>query len=265
MAVTLRAAAHVAPLLDPLRLRGGLRMRKLHNFAAALTIVSVGVTGAAAQGKGGGAAKAPKAPTTTVSHGGGGGAAKGTAPKGPSSGAPKSGGTQTASATTTTGGGAGKGQGAGAGKGNTKHTTVTASTTTTGTGTTSGSTTGSGSTTTTTATTTPVAPPNALSTKISKNPQQLARFTGMLPEGMTIEAATAGFRNQGQFVAALNASKNQGVSFADLQTAMTVDGLSLGQAVKQLRNAPPAPEAPAAGGTTTGGTTTGGTTTGGTT
>ena len=98
--------------------------------------------------------------------------------------------------------------------------------------------------------------------KLSKNPQQLARLTGMLPEGMTIEQATTGFRNQGQFIAALNASKNQGVSFADLQTAMTVDGLSLGQAVKQLRNAPPeAPDAPAAGGTTTGGTTTGGTTT----
>jgi hypothetical protein len=99
--------------------------------------------------------------------------------------------------------------------------------------------------------------------KLGKNPQQLARVTGMLPDGMTIEQATTGFRNQGQFIAALNASKNQGVSFADLQTAMTVDGLSLGQAVKQLRSAPP--EAPAAGGTTTGGTTTGGTTTGGTT
>jgi hypothetical protein len=75
----------------------------------------------------------------------------------------------------------------------------------------------------------------------------------MLPEGMTIEQATTGFRNQGQFIAALNASKNQGVSFADLQTAMTVDGLSLGQAVRQLRNAPPAPDAPdapATGGTT---------------
>jgi hypothetical protein len=145
---------------------------------------------------------------------------------------------------------------------------VTASATTTTGGSTTGSATGSTTTTTTTTTTPPVAPPNALSTKIAKNPQQLARFSGMLPEGMTLEAATAGFRNQGQFVAALNASKNQGVAFADLQTAMTVDGMSLGQAVKQLRNAPPAPEvpeAPAAGGTTTGGTTTGGTTTGGTT
>ena len=234
-------------------------MRKLHTFAAALTIVSVGVTGAAAQGKGnGGAPKAPKAPTTTVSHGGG--STHGSAPaKGPNAGAPKSGTTQASNTTTGSGHGGGAGKGANAGKGNAKTTTVTASVTT-----------GSGSTTTTTTTTTtptaPVAPPNALSMKISKNPQQLARLTGMLPDGMTIEQATTGFRNQGQFIAALNASKNQGVSFADLQTAMTVDGLSLGQAVKQLRNAPPeAPEAPATGGTTTGGTTTGGTTTGGTT
>ena len=226
-------------------------MRKLHTIAAALTIASVGVTGAAAQGKSNsGAPKAPKAPTTTVSHGNaGGGSTHGSAP---AKGAPSSG-AQASNTTTGSGHGGDAGKGANAGKGNSKTTTVTASVTTT-------------TTTTTTTPTAPVAPPNALSTKISKNPNQLARFSAMLPEGMSLEQATTGFRNQGQFIAALNASKNQGVSFADLQTAMTVDGLSLGQAVKQLRNAPPeAPEAPAAGGTTTGGTTTGGTTTGGTT
>ena len=55
---------------------------------------------------------------------------------------------------------------------------------------------------------------------------------------MTLEQASSGFRNQGQFLAALNASKNRGLPFADLQWAMTVDGLSLGQAAKLLRNAP---------------------------
>jgi hypothetical protein len=83
-----------------------------------------------------------------------------------------------------------------------------------------------------------VAPPNRISTRIAGNPQQKARVAAMLPAGMTMEEATAGFRNHGQFMAALNASKNQGVDFAALQTAMTVDGLSLGQAVKQLRAAP---------------------------
>ena len=78
-----------------------------------------------------------------------------------------------------------------------------------------------------------------IATKISKNPQQLARITGMLPAGMTLDQATAGFRNQGQFIAALNASKNQHIPFADLQKAMTTDGLSLGEAVRKLRPTPP--------------------------
>ncbi len=103
-------------------------------------------------------------------------------------------------------------------------------------------------------TTTPSTPPstttattaveaNAIATKISGNAEQLARITPMLPAGMTLEQASAGFRNQGQFIAALNAAKNHGVKFVDLQKAMTVDGLSLGQAVKQLKAAPP-PTAP---------------------
>ena len=79
--------------------------------------------------------------------------------------------------------------------------------------------------------------PNALSTKISRHPEQLAKISSMLPSGVTLDQATAGFRNQGQFIAALNASKTQGVPFADLQKAMTVDGLSLGQAVRQLKTA----------------------------
>jgi hypothetical protein len=82
----------------------------------------------------------------------------------------------------------------------------------------------------------PASGANGLAAKISNNPNQLARVTAMLPQGMTLEQATAGFRNQGQFIAALNASKNQGVPFADLQKAMTVDGLSLGQAVRGLKN-----------------------------
>jgi hypothetical protein len=78
---------------------------------------------------------------------------------------------------------------------------------------------------------------NDVASKISNNPEQLARIEALLPKGMTLEQASAGFKNQGQFIAALNASKNQGVDFADLQTAMTTDGLSLGQAVKQLKPA----------------------------
>jgi hypothetical protein len=92
---------------------------------------------------------------------------------------------------------------------------------------------------------------SAIATKISGKPEQLARISAMLPPGMTLEQATAGFRNQGQFIAALNASKNQGVPFTDLQKAMTVDGLSLGQAVKKLRPTPTPTPTPTTTGTTT--------------
>jgi hypothetical protein len=83
----------------------------------------------------------------------------------------------------------------------------------------------------------------------------------MLPPNMSLEEASAGFRNQGQFIAALNASKNRQVDFVQLKEAMTVDGLSLGQAAKQVQNAPAPAPAPAGSGTTTG-TTGSGTTTG---
>ena len=106
----------------------------------------------------------------------------------------------------------------------------------------------SGTTPTANAGTTPTTPeaaePNAISTKISGKADQLARVKAMLPEGMSLEQATAGFKNQGQFMATLNASKNQGISFADLQKAITVEGLSVGQAVKKVKAAPPTTSTP---------------------
>ena len=82
---------------------------------------------------------------------------------------------------------------------------------------------------------------NPVSTKIARNPQQMARVQAMLPAGMTLEQASTGFKNQGQFLAALNVSRNRGLPFVDLQRAMTVDGLSLGQAAKQIQLAPVTP------------------------
>ena len=135
-----------------------------------------------------------------------------------------------------------------------KSTTTTESTSTSTPGGSSASATTAG--TGTTATPAATLEPNKVSTRISKNPNQLARVNGMLPPGMTIDEASAGFRNQGQFIAALNASKNQHIDFVQLKQAMTVDGLSLGQAAKQLR------PAPAQAGETTGTGTTSGSTSG---
>jgi hypothetical protein len=59
----------------------------------------------------------------------------------------------------------------------------------------------------------------------------------MLPPGMTMDQAALGFRNQGQFIAALHASQRTGIPFADLKRAMVVQHESLGQAVHSLRPA----------------------------
>ena len=67
------------------------------------------------------------------------------------------------------------------------------------------------------------------------NPQLRARLEAMLPSGMTLEQAAEGFRNQGQFIAAVQQSNNHGISFSDLKAEMTGDNsLSLGQALRKL-------------------------------
>jgi hypothetical protein len=64
---------------------------------------------------------------------------------------------------------------------------------------------------------------------------------------MTLNEASKGFKNQGQFIAALHVSQNLGIPFADLKTAMT--GITPVTTTTSTKT-----------GTTTGGTTTGGTT-----
>jgi hypothetical protein len=76
----------------------------------------------------------------------------------------------------------------------------------------------------------------SIAANIAKSPQLEARLQAMLPSGMTMEQASEGFRNQGQFIAALEASKNQHIDFANLKAEMTgEDALSLGQAVQKLK------------------------------
>lgn len=105
------------------------------------------------------------------------------------------------------------------------------------------STTPTGTTTTTTTTLNPIAQ------KIASKPNLASRLQSMLPSGMTLDQASLGFKNQGQFIAALHVSQNLGIPFADLKTAMTginptlppdaqptaASTLSLGQAIQTLR------------------------------
>lgn len=90
------------------------------------------------------------------------------------------------------------------------------------------------STSPTTGTTTTAS--NPIATKIASKPQLASRLERMLPSGMTLARASSGFKNQGQFIAALHVSQNLHIPFADLKKAMTgPNPSSLGQSIQKLR------------------------------
>jgi hypothetical protein len=114
-------------------------------------------------------------------------------------------------------------------------------------------------TATTPATGTTTVPPtvvvsNPIADKIARNPNLSAKMQSRLPAGMTLAQASTGFKNQGQFMAAVNVSNNLGIDFTKLQVAMTgqttkvdpathaitttttgVAPLSLGQSIHKLK------------------------------
>ena len=100
------------------------------------------------------------------------------------------------------------------------------------------STTSTTTTTTTTSNTTGTTTPVTLTPvqqKLQKNTKLTAKLHARLPVGTDLMAAAAGFKNLGQFVAAVNVSNNLHIPFADLKTKMVTDGLSLGQSIQALR------------------------------
>jgi hypothetical protein len=88
-------------------------------------------------------------------------------------------------------------------------------------------------TTTATGTTLTLSP---VQQKLQKNTNLANKLEGRLPLGTNLLAAAEGFRNLGQFVAAVNVSNNLGISFTELKARMVDDGMSLGQAIKAERN-----------------------------
>ena len=119
---------------------------------------------------------------------------------------------------------------------------------------TSATTTSSGKTSTPTSTpSTPTPTMNPIAAKIQANSGLYSKVSTMLPINpktgttMTLNDASAGFKNQGQFVAALHVSQNLGISFLDLKNAMitkqtTASGTtmtqtgSLGQAIQTVKH-----------------------------
>jgi hypothetical protein len=162
--------------------------------------------------------------TTTTSTGATTKSAKSTTPKGNSASAKTKGG-----ATTTT---------------QTGLTTTSNTTTSSSTGSTTGSTTGTATWT----------PDNPVAQKLSTKSNLMTKAQNVIGADVDLNGATSGFKNFGQFVAAVNVSNNHQIAFADLKAAMTgldikgqpvvttsatgattpASTLSLGQAMKKL-------------------------------
>jgi hypothetical protein len=71
--------------------------------------------------------------------------------------------------------------------------------------------------------------------KLQRNTNLASKLSSRLPAGTDLMTAAADFRNLGQFVAAVNASSNLDIPFADLKSRMVDDGMSLGQAIQDVR------------------------------
>jgi len=74
-------------------------------------------------------------------------------------------------------------------------------------------------------------PPEQLLAQNTKLSDGLAK---LVPPGTNLENAAQGFKNLGQFVAAVHVSHNLDIPFSDLKSKM-MSGDSLGQAIRDLR------------------------------
>ena len=75
----------------------------------------------------------------------------------------------------------------------------------------------------------------SISAKLAKNPKLAAKLQSLLPPGTDLTAASQGFKNLGQFVAAVHVSKNLGIPFDQLKAKMTgPPSMSLGKAIQAL-------------------------------
>jgi hypothetical protein len=76
---------------------------------------------------------------------------------------------------------------------------------------------------------------HSIASKLASNTQLAAKLQGLLPPGTNLQTAAQGFKNLGQFVAAVHVSKNLGIPFDQLKAKMTgPPPESLGKAIQQL-------------------------------
>lgn len=72
-------------------------------------------------------------------------------------------------------------------------------------------------------------------TMAPRNPKLESRLRPLLPENMTVREAAAGFSDQSQFVSAVHVSRNLGIPFTSLKAKIVDEGMTLGQAIQDLR------------------------------
>lgn len=70
---------------------------------------------------------------------------------------------------------------------------------------------------------------------LSQNTKLSSRLQSLLPAGTSAQATASGFKNLGQFVAAVHVSHNLGIPFSQLKTEMVGSGMSLGKAIHELK------------------------------
>jgi hypothetical protein len=71
--------------------------------------------------------------------------------------------------------------------------------------------------------------------RLASNSRLSSRLQSLLPPKTALQTAASGFKNQGQFIAALHVSHNLNIPFDQLKTDMTTKHDSLGEAIRKLR------------------------------
>jgi len=77
---------------------------------------------------------------------------------------------------------------------------------------------------------------SSISTRLAGNPKLAGKLQALLPPGTNLQQASQGFKNLGQFVAAVHVSHNLGIPFDQLKAKMVgPPSESLGKAIHQLK------------------------------
>ena len=71
--------------------------------------------------------------------------------------------------------------------------------------------------------------------KITEHPKLASKLQSLLPAGTNLDAAASGFKNMGQFVAAVHVSHNLNIPFDQLKEKMVTDHKPLGGAIHELK------------------------------